>query len=205
VVTRRNGAILPPQVLVQVHRTQNRATGPDLDDRDGGEAEVEVPEVRRRKAEKGADGDSEDSAVSDDQRPARALMGRIRVTEDLVSIQRSAGRPIGQLRQDHCQRGFDTRSDLLETFAAGRVEAGRPAPPRGQRLAEAALISVSVSPSHSPWAISRNPASGRSGGVARPAASIAPATSSAVRSARPNGEWTMAKGGVSGIGSGGAA
>ena len=90
-------------MLVQVHRTQNRATSPDLDDRDCSEAEVEVPEVRRRKAEKGADGDSEDPAVADDQRPARALVGRVLVAEDLVSIQCAPRGPIRQLRQDDCQ------------------------------------------------------------------------------------------------------
>ena len=57
----------------------------------------------RRQAEKGAHHNSEDPAVSDDQRPAWALPGRVRVAEDLVPIHRPARRPSRQLRQDDRQ------------------------------------------------------------------------------------------------------
>jgi hypothetical protein len=58
-----------------------------------------------------------------------------------------------------------------------------------------------------PWAISANPASGRSG-ICRPNASLADAataTSVAVSVVRASGEWTISTGGPAGIGRAGAA
>src|ERR1035437_10146660 len=120
---------------VQVVGEQNGSAGPDFDDADRAQAEVEVPEMLQRKAEQGAGHDFEDTTVSDDERPA-PLGANVAVAKNLVAVHRAGGCPDGHLGEHSGQGWLYACLNFSEVLAALGVVLQGPAPPTAQRVAE---------------------------------------------------------------------
>ena len=161
------------------------------------------PEALERQPEQGQQGDLEDAVVADEDRP-RMRRGRIAVAGHLRSIERAGRAAVAPGREQDRRRGPVRRAPRPRPGSRRRA---RPSPTAGVARPPGCRRSARRSrprsgPSQSPWPISRNPGSPRSGTGAAPARTppIASAIASAVAAVRSSGEWTISPGRLAGTG-----